>query len=146
MSTIKPYKEGICHHCRDDFDRSVKPLIGNLCYTEEPFHYQKHQKGKYVEIKNTPDKKPIKKVSNKMLEHLKEYRKRRDEYFKENPICEFPYCGSRDITLHHSKGRNGSLLTDKAWFKSLCQKHHMFVEENPNEAQILGLSFKRLDK
>lgn len=88
----------------------------------------------------------IPKVSKNRQEALKTYRKRRDNYFKEHPICEFPNCNSKNITLHHSKGRCGAFLTDKRWFKSLCQKHHSWCELNPLEAQKLGLSFKRLEK
>lgn len=91
-------------------------------------------------------RKPIKPVSDKQTKRLAEYRKARDEYFKDNPICEYPNCTSREITLHHSKGRTGDLLYNKTYFKSLCIKHHSWCEENPTEAQDLGLSFKRLDK
>lgn len=90
--------------------------------------------------------KNINKVSQKQKERLKEYRIKRDEYFKLHPICEFPNCNSTDITLHHSKGRIGELLTDERYFKSLCFKHHRLIEENPYLAKELGLSFNRLDK
>jgi hypothetical protein len=88
----------------------------------------------------------IPKVSKNRQEALKTYRRRRDNYFKEHPICEFPDCNSKNITLHHMKGRIGAFLTDKRYFKSLCAKHHRYVEENPLEAFKLGLSVKRLDK
>lgn len=99
------------------------------------------------------DWKPIKK-SNKAIpvfsesrkERNKKYKILRDEYFLEHPVCEFPGCNSNDITLHHGKGRNGDLLFDKRWFKSLCLIHHRFVEDFPLEAQKLGLSFSRLNK
>lgn len=85
-------------------------------------------------------------IGMKRQEALKEYRKRRDAYFKEYPVCEFPDCTSTDITLHHMRGRIGILLIDIQYFKSLCGKHHRFVEENPETAQKLGLSMKRLNK
>lgn len=88
--------------------------------------------------------KPIKKVSGNKLEALKKYRRLRDKYFEQHPVCEFPKCNSRDITLHHMRGRIGSFLTDKRYFKSLCLHHHRYVENNPLEAQKLGLSQKRL--
>jgi hypothetical protein len=88
----------------------------------------------------------IRPVSAIRLEALKKYRRLRDKYFEEHPVCEFPGCSSRRITLHHAAGRCGSFLTNKKFFKSLCQKHHMFVETNPLEAQKMGLSVKRLDK
>jgi hypothetical protein len=88
----------------------------------------------------------IAKVSRNRQDALKTYRKRRDDYFKEHPICEFPDCNSQDITLHHMKGRIGAFLTDIRYFKSLCGKHHRYVEENPLESFKLRLSVKRLDK
>lgn len=88
----------------------------------------------------------IKPISKNRQDALKIYRKRREKYFKDHPVCEFPGCQSTDITLHHSKGRVGAFLTDKRWFKSLCWKHHKYCEENPIEAQKLGLSYKRLEK
>lgn len=91
-------------------------------------------------------KKSISPISNSRKEALKHYRRLRDKYFLEHPVCEFPECNSKDITLHHMRGRIGAFLTDKRYFKSLCMKHHRFIEENPSEAIKLGLSQKRLDK
>ncbi len=90
--------------------------------------------------------KPISPISNSRKEALKRYRRLRDKYFLDHPVCEFPECNSKNITLHHMRGRIGAFLTDKRYFKSLCMKHHRFVEENPLEAIKLGLSQKRLDK
>lgn len=91
-------------------------------------------------------RKPIAKVSVNRQEALKVYRRKRDKYFEEHPVCEFPDCNSKNITLHHMRGRIGAFLTDKRFFKSLCHKHHRYVEENPLEAYKLNLSAKRLDK
>lgn len=88
----------------------------------------------------------IKKVSDTQAERLKRYRMARDEYFKQRPVCEYPNCGSRNITLHHMKGKIGELLWNKEWFKSLCLYHHRIVEESPLEAKILKLSADRLTK
>lgn len=88
--------------------------------------------------------KPIKVVSEKMAANLAKYRRLRDKYFKEHPVCEFPGCNSRNITLHHKRGRVGAFLTDKRWFCSLCQKHHQWVNENNEEAFKMGLVYSRL--
>lgn len=90
--------------------------------------------------------KAIAPVSEKMQTNLAEYRRLRDKYFKENPVCEFPGCMSKKITLHHKRGRCGAFLTDKRWFCSLCPKHHTFVNDNPEEALKLGLVWSRLSK
>lgn len=88
----------------------------------------------------------IKKVSDTQAKRLKRYRIARDEYFKDYPICQFPNCGSRNITLHHMRGKIGELLWDKTWFKSLCLYHHRIVEESPLESKVLNLSGNRLDR
>lgn len=98
------------------------------------------------EKKDKPLRKPISPVSPKQAQRLRTYRTVRDEYFKEHPICEYPLCNSREIQLHHMAGRNGDLLTDKRYFKSLCDKHHKWVELHPSEAKELGLSTDRLNK
>lgn len=100
-------------------------------------------KAKAVQIQKRP---PITPISDKKAKQLVEYRKVRDEYFKEHPTCEFLGCYKTNITLHHMAGRTGDLLTDKRYFKSLCLKHHQWVEENPEKAKKLGLSTTRLDK
>jgi hypothetical protein len=87
----------------------------------------------------------IKSVSDKKLAELKEYRIVRDRYLKNNPICEYPNCTSREVELHHRAGRSGKLLCDDTYFCSLCRAHHRFVEDNPIQAKELGLSVSRLD-
>jgi hypothetical protein len=88
----------------------------------------------------------IRPVSEKMAANLAKYRKRRDKYFEDNPVCEFPGCRSRKITLHHKRGRVGAFLTDKRWFCSLCQFHHTWVNEHHEEAAKMGLVYSRLGK
>lgn len=94
----------------------------------------------------TPLKKPFKVISDKQAKRLAKYRIVRDEYLKEHPVCEYPYCNSREVTCHHMQGKIGDLLFDKRWFKALCLHHHHIVETSPLEAKILGLSKNRLDK
>lgn len=144
MGRILPYKVGICKECK----RPDAKLIGGYCF-EISFCYQKRQKARYEEKqkgKEPKKKAPISPISASMAQELKVYRKVRDEYFKENPVCEFPGCESEYVTLHHAKGKIGKLLTDKRFFKSICWPHHRYCEENPAIAQELGLSYKRLDK
>lgn len=103
-----------------------------------------HQIRKPIVTFNKPIK--VKVVSNKMAANLAKYRRLRDRYFKDNPVCEFPGCTSRIITLHHKRGRIGAFLTDKRWFCSLCQKHHQWVNENNEQAFKMGLVYSRLGK
>lgn len=119
-----------------------KPNICKWCNAvNQHFSFQCRHIDK-KEDKRKP-KKPISPISKNRIEALKKYRRLRDKYFKDNPICEFKGCYSKDITLHHAKGRIGSFLTDKRYFKSLCLTHHRFVEDNPLEAIKMGLSFRR---
>lgn len=97
-------------------------------------------------------KKPIKPkaikialISKTRQEALKTYRRRRDEFLK-GKTCEFPGCNSKDVTLHHKRGRVGAFLADKRYFCALCQKHHNWVELHPEEAKKMNLSQSRLDK
>lgn len=85
----------------------------------------------------------IKPVSDKQKKRLAEYRVARDEYFKEHPVCEYPNCTSKDVTLHHRAGRTGDKLTDKAFFMSLCMKHHREVEDGGEWVYEQGFKLKR---
>jgi hypothetical protein len=132
-------KSGKCLDCSPN--EPEKPLIAGRCQS----HYWKHRSGqsKTKEALAKPKKK-FKVVSDKQAKRLAEYRKKRDNYFKENPVCEYPECCSTDIQLHHKRGRIGALLSDERYFCSLCDKHHKFVELNPVVAKAMGLSMDRL--
>lgn len=98
-------------------------------------------------LKRTPlvrKGKPIRKVSDKRVKELRVYEKEKAEYFAEYSTCEFPGCEVENISLHHMAGRIGDRLTNKEYFKSLCWVHHQWVEENPAEAKMMGLSADRL--
>lgn len=128
-------KPNVCKHCG-----AIDTHFSFQCSTiRKPIKSNKP-------LQSTKTIKPISPISNKRKEALKRYRRLRDKYFLEHPVCEFPDCTSTNITLHHQKGRIGAFLTDKRYFKSLCMKHHRWVEENVTEAIKMGLSIKRLDK
>lgn len=97
--------------------------------------------------KKTPLKKtskPIKKFSKTSLDKLRRYRKVRDKYLEENPICQYPRCKSKEVTLHHKAGRLGAYLTDKRFFSALCWPHHQYIETHPEESRKLGFTISRL--
>lgn len=135
----------------------AKPFkIGNVCNAENcttaifskgycMTHWKPLFQKPFFTNKNADKYKSIAPISGKRMDELKVYRKTRDGYFKEHPVCEYPGCTSTNIQLHHGAGRIGTFLTDKRYFKSLCDTHHRFVEINPLEAKRLNLSFKRLD-
>lgn len=82
-------------------------------------------------------KKPISKLSKKMLSNLRVYRKLRDKYLEENPICEFNGCNSNKVELHHKKTRE-YYLCDVSIFMSVCRQHHKWIDENDKESRKLG--------
>ena len=128
---MKP-KIGKCVVCNDGKD---KPIIKDKCNTH------------YWQSKRTPlpaSKKKIAHTSKKLKHNLELYRIVKKKFLEANPICQFPNCTSREVTLHHSKGRVGKLLYDATYFKALCLEHHRWVEEHPQQAKEMGLSVSRL--
>ena len=82
-------------------------------------------------------KKSISKFSKKMLSNLRVYRKLRDKYLEENPVCEFKGCSSSQVELHHKKTRE-YYLCDVSIFMSVCRQHHKWIDENDKESRKLG--------
>lgn len=131
-------KQSVCKHCG-----GVDTHFSFQCHTQrKPIKQTVSNKP----LQSNKTSKPISPISNKRKEALKRYRRLIDKYFLDHPVCEYPDCSSTNITLHHQRGRIGAFLTDNRYFKSLCGKHHRWVEENPTEAIKIGLSIKRLDK
>ena len=113
--------------------------------THKPVTFTSNSTAKKVEkVYSTKSDKRISPISDKQAKRLAEYRKVRDKFMKENPICEV--CGNLATDLHHAAGRVGDLLTDIRYFKALCRHHHQFIELHPLEAKRMGLSVNRLDK
>lgn len=121
-----------------------KKVISKKCFESPNFCYQKAQKEKYLKKQKPQVKKPIKKVSDRQIKRISQYRNVRDIFLKENPVCQFPNCKSENVELHHASGRVGNLLVDKKHFKALCREHHNWVELHPNKAKELKLSVDRL--
>jgi hypothetical protein len=132
-------KEKICDHCLE------KKLIWKN-YQGQKYCLLCWNRIKPENLKKVPvvRKVRIRPVSQRQEEKLRVYRRKRDK-FLEGKTCEFPGCTSTEVTLHHAKGRIGSFLTDKRYFKALCWPHHQWVETHPEEAKQMGLSLSRLD-
>ena len=123
----------------------ANPKLCKACWLKiKPSKQRSPPEPNSIPAKQNKSSKPIKNVSDKKLIELKEYRIVRDRYLKENPVCEFEGCGSREVELHHKKGKVGKLLVDPRYFCSLCRNHHRYIEENPILAKELGLSVDRL--
>lgn len=89
--------------------------------------------------------KRIKPFSDKHLEKLAEYKRRRNVFMADNPICmaKLEGCTREATECHHSLGRLGDLLTDVKYFKAVCHNCHVIIENEPLRAKELGLSGTR---
>ena len=139
-------KKGNCIDCEDD---NPKLLTAKRCSK----HYKLHR----VEVANFKTQKraemkiflkkpsPIKKISDKQLEHLSKYRNLRNEFMKEKK-CEAKLrgCTITATDIHHAMGRVGDLLIDVSNFVALCRNCHTFIELNPDFAKKNGFSKNRL--
>lgn len=86
-------------------------------------------------------KKPIKKVSDKMKEALKELAKIKKRKLKEQPNCQLgmPGCTKVAQTLHHVKGRVGKQLLKEDDLMPSCYSCNTVVEEKDALARDKGL-------
>jgi hypothetical protein len=88
-----------------------------------------------------------------MTKLMKYYNELKAEFLAENPRCLF-HIQEREIRPgfrcqatqnHHSRGRVGTLLIDKRFFKGICDCGHHFVGDNPEMAREMGLLCKKGD-
>ena len=93
----------------------------------------------------TKSQKRIKPFSDKHLEKLAEYKRRRNIFLIDNPICvaNVEGCTKEATQIHHALGRIGDLLTDVKHFKAVCHNCHVIIENEPMRAKELGLSGTR---
>ena len=84
----------------------------------------------------------IKPYSTKRGKQVREYKKIRIQYLRNNPLCEV--CGGLATTIHHKKGRIGELLTNTKYFLPACMRCHDKIEINPEWAREKGYSLNRL--
>lgn len=85
--------------------------------------------------------KEIPKVSTKMKNRLSIYYKLREEYLKNNPICEV--CKVKKSTeIHHKRGRNGpNLFLD---FLAVDRDCHIKIETEPEWAKQNNYTITRI--
>lgn len=103
-------KKSTCKGCKALVWRTQAGLCYN-CFNKIPKTYK--------------TKKPIKKVSDKMMVAHDAYKRAKAEYLEKVPCCEIRLpgcsgCDPRMITLHHKKGRDGDLLTNQDFFCTSC--------------------------
>ena len=89
---------------------------------------------------------PVKKVSDKMKEDLKVYRKEARKFITTHNKCKMHMkgCEIEARCVHHSKGRLGDLLLDKRYWIPSCYSCNLQVEIKDAEAREKGLKLSRL--
>lgn len=87
-------------------------------------------------------------ISKKRSAALKEYAKAKKEFVAEwsnkrtNTVaCHrcLKHVPTKKITIHHMRGRVGSLLCDTRHWSLLCMACHNWVGDHPSEAREAGL-------
>lgn len=119
----------LCKSCAERSKTMLKQTENNG--VAKPFKYQT---------------KAIKKVSTKQQLLNKAYSAQRKVYLKLHPICEVNIEGCAKIatSVHHQKGRIGSLLLDERFWFPTCLHCHAFLESHPEWAKEKGFSLSRL--
>lgn len=87
---------------------------------------------------------------------MAEYKKAREAYLKEHATlingepfiqCMAPGCREwnsiTEITIHHTRGRVGSLLCDTRHFLAICLSCHREIGDRPDWARSVGLLCRR---
>lgn len=83
-------------------------------------------------------RKPIRRVSVKRAEQLREYHKR-VKVWKRGKVC--AYCGRNDLGIdcHHYRGRSGILLLMEKHWIPVCRPDHARIQADPAWARKHGL-------
>ena len=113
-------------------------------------------------LKNIRAVKRINPRSKRLANKIKEYKKVREEFLRNNPKCQI--CGNQQmLSIHHIAGRSGRNLCDKENFIVAClggsyylsNLHensnrrdgcHPWIEANLKLARKLGYSKSKVDK
>lgn len=111
-----------------------------------------HRKAERIKLK---EKKPIKKVSDKLADRLKQYVIIKAKWLPGKMCCVFP--DKVAIEPHHSAGRSHNgyydewaeqndipLLLDVRWWKPVSREGHEKIENNPEWAKANGYSESRI--
>ena len=144
---LKTHKTGTCIDC----NKENTLLTAGRC-AGYPYCYQKHRNEVSAQRKQergitteTKPNKPINKISDKQAKLNAAYTVLRKQFLKDNPYCKacLPGCTFIATEVHHKKGRGEFMLDTSTWLPS-CHNDHVWIELDPVEAKILGLSEDRL--
>lgn len=96
--------------------------------------------------RNKPGRKPIKKISHKHRQTLKEYQPKRNKFLKNNPICQAHLngCTLKATEVHHKKGKaSKQLYLDASKWMSVCRNCHSIIENMGAKSYELGFKLYR---
>lgn len=93
--------------------------------------------------RNKIARKRINPMSEKRMTEKEIYDEKREQFLLTR-WCAYHGHGCIPTTVHHAKGRIGSLYLDERYWRALCMSAHEWVEKNPDKAKELGLSESRL--
>lgn len=80
----------------------------------------------------------VSQVSDKRRREGALYRKLAREFLKLNPRCAV-HTFWRSEEIHHARGRAGTLLLDRRFWKAVSSKGHEWIHQNMAKARTLGL-------
>lgn len=95
------------------------------------------------EPKEKKKKAKIKPMSDKRSKENKEYLSLR-KVFLNGKKCQIEGCKRLATTVHHKRGRIGTLLCDIKYWLACCMDCHVEIENNPEWAKEMGYSLNRL--
>lgn len=87
----------------------------------------------------------IKPMAPKRSKEMGEYKKVKDRYLQEHPICECCDAAPSD-QIHHKAGRTNRRLILVEFFLATCDPCHKEIEANPVWAKENGYSVDRIPK
>jgi len=96
--------------------------------------------------KPTLSNKPLRSRSPKRSKEETEYSKKAKAFKLLHPHCEIVVpgiCTHQTHDVHHTQGREGTLLLDERYWKAGCRTCHQWVTVNTQEAIDLGYSLPR---
>jgi len=93
---------------------------------------------KQTELKRTGTlkRKRLRRVSAKQRTRNAKYKKLKDAYMYENPVCEFFGCQELSVDCHHMAGRIGNNMFRH--FMAVCRYHHAWIHSHAREVRELG--------
>ncbi len=90
----------------------------------------------------------IPKIGMSRAAELKIYYPLAAQFKVDNPICQCGRnrCRRKTTDVHHKKGREGEMLLVMEFWLAVARVCHTWINEHPEEAEVLGLTISRLKK